>query len=330
MLINTCYGLYLDKLSNDSHKLESLRNLLEGGYVINYVGYDEIFLKKINEYLGTELGLTFSNKHEPINVGEDYCGKYGIFTNSNDSIEQLCQGTNPMYDFKMEKGDKDFFGEFRGEKLFKFMMGTHTKKGGVGLDLKIELNKKVSHNVADLVDLLLKNYYRDIKPEDSKLEKITKVINLCCILQRLHPFKDGNGRVFIFELVPVLLLQRGLLLHQTLSDPWSMIDTCTPARIAAEFEPLCTDAPDVTESIDLQKYLSTKQKLILACAEGDIESLKSILENNPELDQQTIDLTPWRTLDLTEWSENHNQKEIYEFLANRYQRGHHGCKRSIQ
>ncbi|MET4692307.1 Fic family protein [Endozoicomonas lisbonensis] len=320
-------GNYYDLVPKEG-SLESIKDFLEGGEVIDMVTNNYYFRESVkftdfmDRMFNQELGLSYCGIRRTKNTINK---KYAI---SDKTIDELQRSGNKMYDFKMKDEDNGFWSLMSNKKLYVFLVNYYPKcykVGKIPLSISVVVKKPFSEHKPDIVNLLLKNYYEDIKSEDSSLEKITKVINLCCSIQRLHPFMDGNGRSCFAALVPALLFERGLLLHQTIKDPWSMIDTCKPSRIAAEFLPYCTDAPVLTEAIDLQPYLSNEQKLILACAEGDIEGVKFIFDNYPHLDQPEVQIIPWKKLNLLKWSKDHGQNEVYNFLKERY-RPAGGCR----
>jgi hypothetical protein len=69
-------------------------------------------------------------------------------------------------------------------------------------------------------------------------------------LQRAHIYKDANGRLTYFNLVPALLIKRGLWLTRQPFNLWLLIDAVPPEELAKEYLDLC---------IQMSKILPNKQ-----------------------------------------------------------------------
>ncbi|MDF1654017.1 MAG: Fic family protein [Coxiellaceae bacterium] len=70
---------------------------------------------------------------------------------------------------------------------------------------------KVDIELAVNLQLLLDRYYIEIESADTEVEKLTAIARFCQDAARLHPYRDGNGRVFCMLAPYLLCMQNGMM-----------------------------------------------------------------------------------------------------------------------
>lgn len=170
---------------------------------------------------------------------------------------------------------------------------------------------------------VLEHYYRMIDAikndpdarENNDLDIVEAAVEACCKLQRQHPFNDGNGRILFFILLPILLYQQGFWLRKTVDDPWRLVDSIPPRKIAERLLPLCEKRPVFPAPIDWQLGVPEAERVRLLCAMGKTEAFIKTVEQRPELLKHTFRPSNLTLLSIA--ARNHHS-EIVEHILTHY------------
>ena len=138
--------------------------------------------------------------------------------------------------------------------------------------------------------MLLNAYYEAVENSASSehpLEFAARAVELCRDLQRLHVFSDGNGRLF-FALLSALLVDGGWLPHKMPDNPWK-VDLCSAKAYAKEI--VLSKLPNTkqcSDAIDWPIGQAIIHKVKLACQEGDLQRLKTMMSSDRSLHALTL------------------------------------------
>ena len=162
---------------------------------------------------------------------------------------------------------------------------------------------------------VLDQYYKTVAEKKSDLEIVEAAVKTACMLQRMHLYGDGNGRIQFFMVLPALLYQQGFWLTKTLDNPWALVDSVSPETIARMLLPLCERRPVFTTPIDWRSHVSGAENVRLLCAMGEVEAFKEVISQRPELLKHTFQPNDLTLLATAVYS---NQKSIVEYILSHH------------
>jgi hypothetical protein len=113
---------------------------------------------------------------------------------------------------------------------------------------KISFDK--TYKADEYIKSLIDTFNNETTQTQTDLEYVTSLMKFAGSLQRAHIYKDANGRLTYFNLVPALLIKRGLWLTRQPFNLWLLIDAVPPEELAKEYLDLC---------IQMSKILPNKQ-----------------------------------------------------------------------
>ena len=307
----------------------------ECGYLERcYRGFFELLNQLAAAPEGWRLSISDINRAAAI-VGTTFCDKsthYAAAVKAED-VYDFCNVMTPGNVCMDSEGD-DIFKYIKPQpdkqSADKIRMAAITQAReylkGHDIDIRLEWYKvvddylmfKVRYNSDDKQrdgQAVLDHYYRTVAEKKSDLEIVEAAVEAACMLQRMHLYTDGNGRIQFFMVLSVLLYQQGFWLKRTLDDPWFLVDSAYPETIARMLLPLCEKRPVFTTPIDWRTHVSGAENVRLLCAMGETEAFKEAIHQRPELLSHTFrpnDLTLLGSAVLC------NQESIVEYILNRY------------
>jgi hypothetical protein len=111
------------------------------------------------------------------------------------------------------------------------------------LNTKISFDK--TYKADEYIQSLIDTYNNETAQTQTDLEYATSVMKFAGSLQRAHIYQDCNGRTSFFNLVPVLLMKRGLCLTKQPFNLWLLIDSKSPEELAKKYLNLCIKMPEI-------------------------------------------------------------------------------------
>jgi hypothetical protein len=108
---------------------------------------------------------------------------------------------------------------------------------------KISFDK--TYKADEYIKSLIDTYNNETAQTQTDLEYATSVMKFAGSLQRAHIYQDCNGRTSFFNLVPVLLMKRGLCLTKQPFNLWLLIDSKSPEELAKKYLGLCIEMPEM-------------------------------------------------------------------------------------
>ena len=199
---------------------------------------------------------------------------------------------------------------------FAIMQAEENKDSNVVFQLFISYKHHISKKAA--CQTLLRIYYKEYKlfaQTDSTLQKVTRAIKLCSLLQRIHPFSDANGRTMFFILLPVLLYQMDMWLLRTVYEPWVKLDFYSVEQLAKEIIKLCIPSPEIKGEFNWKKKLSYFEDFRISCALGDKKRVVELLSKQPKLLKHPIFISPISpTIPLLKYLTRYNQSELIDYF----------------
>lgn len=145
-----------------------------------------------------------------------------------------------------------------------------------------------------LVSLILKDYQLNLQTCKTELKFITCIANMIQQLERLHPFSDGNGRVFSMMLLNLELIKHGL--SPCIADNPNFVDLL-PLNELVEY--ICLGQERYELCVNNPSYIIEKKPSFLAydgqsssIREDYIEELQSIVQPKQYLENIEIPSLP--------------------------------------
>ena len=153
-----------------------------------------------------------------------------------------------------------------------------------------ELNLEVSfdtinYNKEAYLECLINTFNNEVSQTPTDLEYTTSVVKLVASLQRAHLLADANGRYSAFNLLPVLLMKKGLWLTKQPFNLWYLMDGSEPEDLAKIFYSLCIPAPNIQPNNvhHWMQAIPMSEQIRIACVTGNQSFLKDLLDNAPQL-----------------------------------------------
>jgi hypothetical protein len=260
-------------------------------------------VNSINKSLGLESGLEVvesigTNFYFKVNNTKHTLFHRGYLSNDENELINILEGnTSQAFEFTIVQAEEN-------------------KDSSVVLQLLISYKHHTSKKHA--CEALLRIYYKEYQlfaNSENILQKVTRAIKLCSLLQRIHPFSDANGRIMFFILLPVLLYQMDMWLLRTVYEPWVKLDFYSAEQLAKEIIKLCVPAPVIKREFNWKKNLSYFEDFRVSCALGDTKRVIGLLNQHPQLLKKPIFISPISsTVPLLKYLTMYNQYELIDYL----------------
>lgn len=183
-------------------------------------------------------------------------------------------------------------------RLNQKLMGRELKKNDREVDLRIESRTVNSNELEKLVADEIAEYYYHIQNAQTEEEKNRIILMLVSNLERIHPFNDGNCRVFCNLLLNKLRLENNLspvvMYDPNRFDGYSIDELVVEVADGVKaFQNLSNgrmpypDALTIEQIIEKIKSLDEsekKQVILQLICESQLEILKKLLVADPEID----------------------------------------------